>query len=298
MTGTNVVTGTFTNLQDVPGTHLLLPPNATPDGVEVCFGSGQQVLVLDEPVNNGDSFDLGTDLSNSDAVIIKNAAPGDEVCFNMILLGENGVECCHIEVCVIVPPCDCLQVDSRQDEITDIVCNDDGTVDFCYSFQLTNLFGQDVYHAFLAPNGNETFSPDYFDLFAANGNAPLGQGQSVTLKTAISGAQPEDLVSFLITIHVEDFSECCSRDHEVLSPDCLDDGDVGPDGTVLLPGDNSVTQGLLGDINLDEVVDFSDIPSFIELLTAGEYQVEADIDENGVVDFADIPLLVDLLIQQ
>ena len=298
VTGTNVVTGTFTNLQDVPGTHLLLPPNATPDGVEVCFGSGQQVLVLDEPVNNGDSFDLGTDLSNSDAVIIKNAAPGDEVCFNMILLGENGVECCHIEVCVIVPPCDCLQVDSRQDEITDIVCNDDGTVDFCYSFQLTNLFGQDVYHAFLAPNGNETFSPDYFDLFAANGNAPLGQGQSVTLKTAISGAQPEDLVSFLITIHVGDFSECCSRDHDVLSPDCMDDGDVGPGGTVLLPGDNSVTQGLLGDINLDEVVDFSDIPSFIELLTAGEYQVEADIDENGVVDFADIPLLVDLLIQQ
>ena len=289
-TGGNIVAGTFTNLQDIPGTHLLLPPNATPDGVTVCFGSGQQVLVLDEPVNNGDSFDVGADLSNSDAIIIKGATPGDEVCFDLILLGENGVECCHIEVCFEMPPCDCLQVDRRLDEITDIVCNDDGTVDFCYSFQLTNLFGQDVYHTFLAPNGDETFSPDFFDLVAANGNAPVGQGQSVTLKTAISGAQPEELVSFLITIHLEDFSECCSRDHDVLSPECMT-GDVGPYGTVLLPGD------LRGDINLDGVVDFVDISPFVAVLSSGEYQYEADMDQNGVVDFMDISHFIDALSQ-
>ena len=162
-----------------------------------------------------------------------------------------------------------------------------------------------MYHAFLAPNGDETFSPDYFDLVAANGGAPLGQGQSVTLKTTISGAQPDDLVSFLITLHLEDFSECCSRDHDV-PPECMSDdfrdcvtelpGDLGPVGGG--PSGIAVGASLLGDINLDEAVDFSDIPAFIEVLSAGEYQVEADMDGNGAVDFSDIPLLIGALSQQ
>ena len=221
----------------------------------------------------------------------KGAAPGDEVCFDMILLGDNGVECCQIEVCLEMPPCDCLQVDRRMDEISDVVCNDDGTVNFCYSFQLTNLFGQDVHHAFLAPSGDETFSPDYFDLVAENGNAPLGQGQSVTLKTVVSGAQPEQVVGFLITLHLEDLSECCLRDHDVLSPECTGD-DSGPgDGTT------GKFDGFLGDVNQDGVVNFSDIPAFIALLQSGEFQVEADTDQNGVVDFADIPCFIEILSQ-
>ena len=57
----------------------------------------------------------------------------------------------------------------------------------------------------------------------------------------------------------------------------------------------SVTVGystLLGDVNLDDVVDFSDIPAFIAVLQAGEYQIEADLDQNGAVDFGDIPLFI------
>ncbi len=291
-TGTNIVTGTFTNLQDIPGTHLLLPPTAvSPAGVNVCFGSGQQVHVLDALLNNGDSIDLGTDLSNFDAIIIKNAMPGDEVCFDLILRGANGIECCQTEICFEIPPCDCLQIDRRMDEITDIVPNDDGTVDFCYSFQLTNLLGQDVHHAFLAPNGDETFNPDYFDLVAANSNAPLGQGQSVTLKTVVSGAQPEAPVGFMITIHKEDLSVCCSRKYDVL-PECMADD---PLDCVTEPVDKF--DGSIGDVNLDGVVDFADIPAFIALLQSGGYQFEADIDQNGVVDFADIPCFIEILIQ-
>ena len=45
---------------------------------------------------------------------------------------------------------------------------------------------------------------------------------------------------------------------------------------------------LLGDVNLDGVVSFSDISPFIAVLTVGGFQDEADINQSGVVDFSDI----------
>ena len=53
---------------------------------------------------------------------------------------------------------------------------------------------------------------------------------------------------------------------------------------------------LLGDVNLDGVVNFSDIPAFIALLQSGEFQAEADCNGSGDVDFSDIPLFIDILI--
>ena len=54
----------------------------------------------------------------------------------------------------------------------------------------------------------------------------------------------------------------------------------------------------LGDLNLDGTFDFSDIPAFISLLQAGEFEDDADLNRDGVVDFSDIPFLVDLLVRQ
>ena len=281
-TGDFVVTGEFTNMQDIPGTHLFLFPNATPQGVEVCFGNGQQGMQIDPPLNNGDSYEVGSDLSNSNAIIVKNAMPGDEVCFTMTLLGENGVECCTLEACFVMPPCDCLQVDRRFDEISDVVCNADGTVDFSYSFQLTNLFGMDVYHSFLGSLGDELFLPDFFDLLAANGNMPLLQGQSVQLKTVVTGAMPGDLVDFLITIHNEDLSECCTRPHDVLALECED-----------ADGQNNMI--LLGDMNVDGVVDLIDVQPFVELLSSGVFMANGDVNEDGAFDLNDVAPFVGLL---
>ena len=59
---------------------------------------------------------------------------------------------------------------------------------------------------------------------------------------------------------------------------------------------NSVS--VLGDVNLDGVVDFSDIPTFISVLTAGDFQDEADCDLDGDVDFSDIPFFIEILISQ
>ncbi len=53
---------------------------------------------------------------------------------------------------------------------------------------------------------------------------------------------------------------------------------------------------LLGDCNLDDVVDFSDIPPFIELLTTGSYLQEADCNQDGAVDFSDIASFIDILL--
>ena len=60
--------------------------------------------------------------------------------------------------------------------------------------------------------------------------------------------------------------------------------------------DPNFRQILLGDVNLDGVVNFADIPPFIELLISGEIQAEADTNEDGVVSFADIPPFIELLI--
>jgi beta-glucanase (GH16 family) len=52
---------------------------------------------------------------------------------------------------------------------------------------------------------------------------------------------------------------------------------------------------LLGDVNLDGMVDFSDISAFIALLMSGGYQAEADINEDGFVNFGDIPPFIAIL---
>jgi len=55
---------------------------------------------------------------------------------------------------------------------------------------------------------------------------------------------------------------------------------------------------LLGDVNRDGVIDFSDITPFIDVLIAGVFQEEADTNGDGAVDFSDIPSFIDLLIAQ
>ncbi|MDB2686704.1 hypothetical protein N9Y42_05790 [Mariniblastus sp.] len=50
---------------------------------------------------------------------------------------------------------------------------------------------------------------------------------------------------------------------------------------------------LLGDVNRDGTVDFSDISSFINVLSGDGFQAEADTNEDEIVDFSDIaPFIV------
>ena len=65
------------------------------------------------------------------------------------------------------------------------------------------------------------------------------------------------------------------------------------DGTFILLG-----AALLGDINQDGSIDFSDISSFISVLINGDYMEEADINQDGVVTFEDISPFITLLLSQ
>ena len=55
---------------------------------------------------------------------------------------------------------------------------------------------------------------------------------------------------------------------------------------------------LMGDVNRDGVVNFFDIAPLIELLTTGEYQVEADTNQDLSVSFFDIASFIVLLTNQ
>ena len=57
--------------------------------------------------------------------------------------------------------------------------------------------------------------------------------------------------------------------------------------TLVVPG--------LGDVNLDGVVNFVDIPVFLALLTTEMFQVEADVNSDGIISFLDIPPFIALL---
>ena len=52
---------------------------------------------------------------------------------------------------------------------------------------------------------------------------------------------------------------------------------------------------LLGDVDMNGAVNFSDIPQFIAVLLSGDYQVEADCNQDDAVDFLDIPPYVVIL---
>ena len=76
-----------------------------------------------------------------------------------------------------------------------------------------------------------------------------------------------------------------------------DIGMVSTNQFLVIDQEASLNRFLLGDTNLDGVVNFFDISPFIELLSAGVFMDEADIDRNGVVNFLDTSPFIDLLSQ-
>ncbi len=76
------------------------------------------------------------------------------------------------------------------------------------------------------------------------------------------------------------------------------DGSGGHDlwiDNVAVTGTLAQAPVLLGDVNQDGAVNFSDIPTFISVLSAATYQAEADCDGSGAVDFSDIPEFIAIL---
>ena len=68
----------------------------------------------------------------------------------------------------------------------------------------------------------------------------------------------------------------------------------GSEGIFTVAGSKTV---LLGDVNLDGIVNFLDISPFIMRLTTGVVQAEADINQDGIVNFLDIAPFIQVLTQ-
>lgn len=52
---------------------------------------------------------------------------------------------------------------------------------------------------------------------------------------------------------------------------------------------------LLGDVNLDGVVNLLDVAPFVDRISTGTFQAEADINQDGEVNLLDVQPFVDLL---
>ena len=63
----------------------------------------------------------------------------------------------------------------------------------------------------------------------------------------------------------------------------------------IFTADVSTASPLLGDVNLDNTVNFFDIAPFIAVLAYQGNQAEADANQDGVVDFFDIASFIDIL---
>ena len=64
-------------------------------------------------------------------------------------------------------------------------------------------------------------------------------------------------------------------------------------GAIEFQGD--VVDVLLGDVNLDGVVDLLDVQPFVTRLTDGEFQAEADVNQDGILNLLDVQPFVSLL---
>ncbi len=91
--------------------------------------------------------------------------------------------------------------------------------------------------------------------------------------------------------------EAADRTDGAVRFDSLDDVDgIGP--KLFLDLIEVAQPVLLGDVNLDGVVDFLDISPFIASLTSDQYQAEADVNEDGFVNFLDIAPFIGVLSTQ
>lgn len=67
------------------------------------------------------------------------------------------------------------------------------------------------------------------------------------------------------------------------------------DVTLVASGETGIISDFLGDVNMDSAVNFLDIGPFIAILSAGEFEAQADIDQSGEVDFLDIAPFIAIL---
>lgn len=72
-------------------------------------------------------------------------------------------------------------------------------------------------------------------------------------------------------------------------------GTTSNDVDMLLPGILGTRALILGDVNLDEIVNLLDVAPFIDRLGSSTYQIEADANQDGIVNLLDVDGFIELI---
>ena len=174
-----------------------------------------------------------------------------------------------------------------------------------------------------AEDGTSTFSAGSFSTY--DSLLELGNGDRLFSDDAMFSGDQSDLVSndvFFGGVNAtlanggqrvklfapSTFSEGASLSHVDVSlfPDSVVNPSISPGKSTREYSDVDLgilkdlgytlrSESLLGDVNQDGFVNFSDIAPFISILSVNGYQAEADVNEDGALDFFDISPFIAIL---
>lgn len=133
--------------------------------------------------------------------------------------------------------------------------------------------------------------PGEFDVLNVSGDLELGGSVEIDFGDFVP--QADDEIEFLMVDNMTGEFDNINIGGSGVSNDGGVSFDVVQSGGSLML--TNFAPILLGDVNLDGVVDFSDISPFIKVLSTGEFQTEADTDQSGFINFLDISAFIQLL---
>ncbi len=154
-------------------------------------------------------------------------------------------------------------------------------------FGISNTRGTLAF-AKLGGNPDSATNQWFFNTADNSANLDVQNGGFTVFGTVVSGMNIVDAIEAVDTFNLD-----------AEDPGTFDNVPLINDGSnFVIVNTITVVSVLLGDVNLDGAVSFEDIPIFIDLLTTGSYQNEADCDQNATLDFADIPAFIAILTGQ
>lgn len=148
-------------------------------------------------------------------------------------------------------------------------------------FEISNTRGT-IAFAKLGGNPDSATNQWFFNTADNSANLDFQNGGFTVFGTVVSGMDIVDTIQGLDAFDVDGPVSTLFNNVPLITVDPLE--------FVVL---NDVV--LLGDTNLDGMVDFFDITPFISVLADEGFQAEADLDSNGVVDFFDITPFIAVL---
>jgi hypothetical protein len=190
---------------------------------------------------------------------------------------------------------------SGSTEITDFALNLDQGLSFSLLFGsfIASTSPDDVAISMVTSGVPGTLSDDSFDqlnnVFQFNGDltTTLSSGDIQTIDLSTLELTPSDLTE----VSVLENNDVVTVSGILSTNGVLDIGGLPVIAKVTYVASSSTPSSfLLGDVNLDDTLDFTDIGEFIDLLRSGGYLAEADMNQDGAVDFGDVRAWIDFLI--